>query len=347
MSPEWFKKNKTKSVSPLQPRTGTPKLNNNDLVRPEATDKAGKSISSIKRAWKSVLSRSPTISHTPSRSVTPKRSQEEQDVPISLPGEWELDREFFVALTNWESDHPQSTLSKILQKVSDAIEKRKSLIDVIPDAPFPAQSLVKGLCQVLQLSASISNANLKLREFVLGVVEWITGLNATIASFGNEELAKVEWKNLAKVREIINEICNWAKSRFVDKRWTKLNMDNEIAEFETLVQKARQSFTEVSLIRMSGNIFRLHTTLQEILRAHKEQELLRNLGERWFIVCWTLTLHSGQRTTSKASSPVIQGRESIFLTQSGAGSMIIRRDHRISYGSLASPDAENQLLLPP
>ncbi|KAG6843801.1 hypothetical protein H0H87_000258 [Tephrocybe sp. NHM501043] len=228
MSPQWFKKNKAKFESPLQPLTGAPKPDNNDLLQPEATDNARRSIfSSFRRTPKGFPISSSTISPTPSRSSTPEPPAQEQQqyvrIVFRVLREWELDREFLAALTTWERDHPQSTLSNILQKVSDAIEKRKPLIGVIPDVPFPAQSLVK--------------------EFVPGVLEWITGLKSTIASFGDEEITKVEWKNLAKVREIIDKICQWAESPVVDKRWTKLNMDNEIAEFEMLIQNARQVFT--------------------------------------------------------------------------------------------------------
>ncbi|KAG6825691.1 hypothetical protein H0H92_002801 [Tricholoma furcatifolium] len=49
-------------------------------------------------------------------------------------------------------------------------------------------------------------------------------------------------------------------------------MDKEIAEFETLVQKARQTFTNSTLITISGHIFLLQNMLEEIQKAHKAQE---------------------------------------------------------------------------
>ncbi|KAG6825750.1 hypothetical protein H0H92_002567 [Tricholoma furcatifolium] len=49
-------------------------------------------------------------------------------------------------------------------------------------------------------------------------------------------------------------------------------MDKEIAEFETLVQKAHQTFTNSTLITISGHIFLLQSMLEEIRKAHKVQE---------------------------------------------------------------------------
>ncbi|KAG6805919.1 hypothetical protein H0H87_003439, partial [Tephrocybe sp. NHM501043] len=68
-------------------------------------------------------------------------------------GDWELDKIFLEELESWERDHPQGTLNKILQKVNKAVQKGAAWKEVIPDAPFPAQSLVKGLAQVLALAA--------------------------------------------------------------------------------------------------------------------------------------------------------------------------------------------------
>ncbi|KAG6823337.1 hypothetical protein H0H87_001320, partial [Tephrocybe sp. NHM501043] len=119
---------------------------------------------------------------------------------FSALGDWELDKVFLEELESWECDHLQSTLNKILQKVSKAVQKGKEWKEVIPDAPFPAQSLVKGLAQVLALAASLADADRKLRDFVMDVVEWITGLKDNIASFRDPEFSEIKLKNLAKVR---------------------------------------------------------------------------------------------------------------------------------------------------
>lgn len=66
---------------------------------------------------------------------------------------WELNAEFFTALSRWTLDHPDSTLDHILRRVSDAIDSGRDYLDLIPNSPFPAQSLMKSLTQLIQLSA--------------------------------------------------------------------------------------------------------------------------------------------------------------------------------------------------
>ncbi|KAG6825167.1 hypothetical protein H0H92_004516, partial [Tricholoma furcatifolium] len=214
----------------------------------------------------------PIVTEPANRSEKHGNVFNEADEAPCVPGEWKLDHEFLMALSAWDMENPQNALTKVLGNINNAIEKAQPFLNLIPDSPFPAQSLVKGLAQILQLSAALSDADRKLYNFAMGVVRWITDLKLQVASFGNEDIAKVLWNNLGKVREIVDMICEWAKCRLADKRWTKLDMDKEIAEFETLVQKARQTFTDSTLITISGNIFLLQNMLEEIQKAHKAQE---------------------------------------------------------------------------
>ncbi|KAG6915119.1 hypothetical protein DXG01_013199 [Tephrocybe rancida] len=191
----------------------------------------------------------------------------------SSTGEWVLNAEFLNALSGWDRDHPQNTLDRVLSKVSSAIDKGQPFIGLIPDAPFPAQSLVRSLAHLLQLGATLSKADLKLQDFALSVVQWLTELKEHVVSLGNDGSASLVWENLAKVREIIDKICNWAVSRLADGRWSKFDVDSEIAEFKTLVNEARQTFHDRSLITITGGIHGLKTTLEKIMKAHKAQEV--------------------------------------------------------------------------
>ena len=79
------------------------------------------------------------------------------DEPVTSPSgpppwdPWELDPEFFAAMTRWTIEHPESTLDKILDGLCTAIENGQPLLDLIPDSPFPARSLIKGITHLLQL----------------------------------------------------------------------------------------------------------------------------------------------------------------------------------------------------
>jgi hypothetical protein len=66
---------------------------------------------------------------------------------------WELNPKFFTALTRWTIDHPDTTLDGVLKNVCDAIDRGRDLLEVIPDAPFPARSLVKALGCLVKLGA--------------------------------------------------------------------------------------------------------------------------------------------------------------------------------------------------
>jgi hypothetical protein len=79
------------------------------------------------------------------------------NVPVTSPSApppwdpWELDPEFFAAMSQWTIDHPESTLDRILDRLCSAIENGQPLLDLIPDSPFPAHSLIKGITHLLQL----------------------------------------------------------------------------------------------------------------------------------------------------------------------------------------------------
>jgi hypothetical protein len=64
---------------------------------------------------------------------------------------WELNPEFFAAMSRWTIDHPESTLDRILDRLCTAIENGQPLLELIPDSPFPARSLIKGIAHLLQL----------------------------------------------------------------------------------------------------------------------------------------------------------------------------------------------------
>jgi hypothetical protein len=72
--------------------------------------------------------------------------------PSALPWDpWELDPEFFAAMSRWTIEHPESTLDRILDRLCTAIENGQPLLELIPDSPFPARSLIKGITHLLQL----------------------------------------------------------------------------------------------------------------------------------------------------------------------------------------------------
>ncbi|KAG6908506.1 hypothetical protein DXG01_004358 [Tephrocybe rancida] len=190
-----------------------------------------------------------------------------------LTVEWVLNADFLNALSIWDRNHPQSTLDRVLNKISSAIDKGQPFVGLIPDAPFPAQSLVKSLAHLLQLGVMLSKADLKLQDFALSVAQWLTDLKKHVVALGSNESASLPGTRKLTALE-------------ADGRWSKSDVDSEIAEFKTLVNEARQIFHDRSLITITESIIGLkqesrgvlhcqnliHVTLEKIVTAHKAQE---------------------------------------------------------------------------
>jgi hypothetical protein len=86
-----------------------------------------------------------------SRQVPPSTSTSTSPPPPW--GEWELDPIFFKTLSRWTHDNPESTLDRVLQNVCDGYQIVKEIMNVVPDSPFPARSLIGALAHLVQLGA--------------------------------------------------------------------------------------------------------------------------------------------------------------------------------------------------
>jgi hypothetical protein len=64
---------------------------------------------------------------------------------------WDLDRKFLGDITCWTDNHPENRLDRVLDSICTAIDAGKDFLDLIPDNPFPARSLVQGLGQLIKI----------------------------------------------------------------------------------------------------------------------------------------------------------------------------------------------------
>jgi hydroxypyruvate isomerase len=73
---------------------------------------------------------------------------------------WEVDndREFLQTLQKWNASKPESSLDQVMKKVQEKLnqvadlaesETVKVVMELIPNNPFPAGTLVKGLVSVM------------------------------------------------------------------------------------------------------------------------------------------------------------------------------------------------------
>lgn len=75
------------------------------------------------------------------------------NAPSTLPWvTWELDKNFFQALSRWTLDHPETSLDRILERICVGIDSGQDLIALIPDQPFPARGLVTAVVHLFKLS---------------------------------------------------------------------------------------------------------------------------------------------------------------------------------------------------
>jgi len=91
------------------------------------------------RSDPSLKNEPPSGSHTPSVNQLPWNEN------------WKLDEQFFKDMKSWKQNHPDSTFFSVMEKVNNAVTMGQSFIEIIPDEPFPAGSLVKGWAYLLQL----------------------------------------------------------------------------------------------------------------------------------------------------------------------------------------------------
>ncbi|KAG6827306.1 hypothetical protein H0H92_012378 [Tricholoma furcatifolium] len=194
-------------------------------------------------------------------------------VASSQTGDWELDARFLHELSTWNRNNPENTLTHVLKKVDSAIKSSESFIDLIPDSPFPAQTLVKSLAKILQLGAKITTAKQKLQEFAVEVVEWITDFQEL--AFLSGGFRDQVWENLSRSRQVVDEISRWAVARLADGRWSlsKLDVEKEIAEFQNLVDEARQIFRDRSLITVMSGISHSLDALEKIQSMYMAHEV--------------------------------------------------------------------------
>jgi hypothetical protein len=66
---------------------------------------------------------------------------------------WKLDQDFLRELYDWNANHPEQTLDRILNGTCLLIDQSNELFEVIPDGPIPIRGFVKALAHLVKLGA--------------------------------------------------------------------------------------------------------------------------------------------------------------------------------------------------
>ena len=90
----------------------------------------------------------PSFRHRTSLSIL---KQKKSNTPYPPWENWDLDDEFLKTLSEYCLEHPETTLSRVLDNICCHLETGKDLFEVIPDQPFPARSLFKALACLVRL----------------------------------------------------------------------------------------------------------------------------------------------------------------------------------------------------
>ncbi|KZP08962.1 hypothetical protein FIBSPDRAFT_249881 [Athelia psychrophila] len=178
-------------------------------------------------------------------------------------------------MSRWTIKHPESSLEKVMDKICSAIDSSDSVMQLIPDSPFPARSLVKALVYLLRLGITISTAKSAVYDFAKQIVHWLGQIQATLKGKKKGRFSRATIKNLSHFRDLINEICTWATTRLNDHRWSGikhgLTIAKEIKDFKDRITSARALFVDVSFIEMSTGIDKILEEIEKIRQHQKDQ----------------------------------------------------------------------------
>jgi len=158
---------------------------------------------------------------------------------------WSFDEQFFDSLSRWADDNPGNSFTGVLDNISVFIDTTRDLRGVIPDAPFPARSLIEALLSLLKLGISISRAKKAVCDFSNDVARWVDQQTQAFKDGGHRFTEKT-WDHLEPMRKLIDAICIWAHTRLEDGRWKRLthglSINKEIDEFKAQIAEASRQF---------------------------------------------------------------------------------------------------------
>lgn len=208
-----------------------------------------------------------------------------EELPLAAPWEtWHLDADFFSALSKWTIENPTTTLDRVLERVCNAIELGRDFFELIPGGTFPARGLVLSLTQLVKLGKMVSTAKADVQAFAKEVVRWVSEIKSTFTATQSRwiggRFTSTTWKNLAGVRDLIDEICKWATSRLSDRRWSlnviqnRLMVKQEINDFRARMAEARTIFRERTMISQAWGIDAILQMISRISDRQKRMEAM-------------------------------------------------------------------------
>ncbi|KAG6872215.1 hypothetical protein C0995_011931 [Termitomyces sp. Mi166 len=121
----------------------------------------------------------------------------------------------------------------------------------------------------------------------MDVVTWVNDTQKTFSACQKKtmkgDFTRTTWANLQEIRDIIDDICQWAAARLSDKRWSlpvfwnKLHAQAEIGAFKQRLSDARAIFNGKQMISQSRGIDAILDYLGIVTRS--QERMLKMLRE--------------------------------------------------------------------
>jgi len=169
-------------------------------------------------------------------------------------GAWTLDQDLFRQVYEWNATHPDQLSDRFFNGIRTCIEQHKDLLDLIPDGPIPFRGLAKVLAHIIKVGATIIEAKAAAFQFVEDILRWVEDMAWCFKHSGSGPLVQQTWENLHKVRNLINEVCEWVHTMLSNGVSARISANDCILEFQRRFMEATNHFTLLSHINIAGGI---------------------------------------------------------------------------------------------
>ncbi|KAJ7700223.1 hypothetical protein B0H14DRAFT_3651608 [Mycena olivaceomarginata] len=133
---------------------------------------------------------------------------------------WEVKDDLLEKLKEWNEDETQDTAVNIMKKVQRKLDSAAKFaqsefitnaLELIPNDPFPIKTVVTGLVNLMIIGIAVPKVKQEAFTFAMEVVGDMSKLAEAFGkSSASEQSLVFCWKNLQSMRNVVNDICEWA-----------------------------------------------------------------------------------------------------------------------------------------
>ncbi|KDR75731.1 hypothetical protein GALMADRAFT_140342 [Galerina marginata CBS 339.88] len=196
-----------------------------------------------------------------SQAVAIRSTSQPESSSIGPPTPWEawtLDRGFLMQVYSWNAANPESTLDRILSKMSASINRHDALLELAPDGPIPLRGFLNALAHLVKLGTVIVGAKTLAPglQFAQEVLRWVEELAAAFGDGHRGPFVAKAWGCLADIRKLIEDVCIWAR-QMLEKPGLldRASVKDSVLEFREQFTQAIEHFEVLSHIHLANYDF--------------------------------------------------------------------------------------------